>query len=425
MSRQTPQPDLVLRAGTAFLVAAGLLAAAHGGAQGRAAPSAARVSGAAAPGAPDVPGRGSVEVRRAVYLMGTRLEARVRAGDRGAGLRALERAFEAVEAEEALLSTWRDDTELARLNAAAAGTPVRVSGRLRGRLERAWHIARATGGAFDPAVGALADAWDLRGDGRRPSRAQLASARRASGTDCFELAPDGRVLPRCEGAWIDAGAFGKGSALGRARRALAEAGAEAALLDFGGQLLALGTPPGRNAWPVAVAHPARRDRPVVRLRLRDRSAATTSASERFVTVDGEARGHVLDPRTGRPAPAWGSVTVVAEDPLRADALSTALFVMGPDEARAWARGHEDVGVLLLLLEDREEGGRDAGDARPTRDPLPPSGPDGVPGITACWNRAMERHLAVTTEGRRCPRPVEPDEPDAAASRARERDHEGR
>jgi len=87
---------------------------------------------------------------------------------------------------------------------------------------------------------------------------------------------------------------------------------------------------------------------VATLLLRDRSAATTGASERYVKIDGRRVGHVLDPRSGAPVPAWGSVTVVAADPLAADALSTALFVLGPEAGLAWAMRHDGVEALFLV-----------------------------------------------------------------------------
>lgn len=343
--------------------------------------------GGAAPGLVDVPsvegqgsapaavGEGSEErtaadpvlLTREIYAMGTRLEARAWASGREEVAEALEAAFGRIEASEELLSSWRQDSELSRLNRAPPGRAVRVSEELFALLEEARRLREATGGAFDPAVGALVDAWDLRGDGRNPSETEIGRARNASGMGCFRLDRDaGTVEPLCAGAWLDAGAFGKGAALRRAREALREVGVRGALLDFGGQLLAVGAPADGEAWGVGISHPSRRAVPVGRLALRDRSAATTSASERFVVVDGEIRGHVLDPRTGRPVQAWGSVTVVTEDPVRADALSTALFVMGPEEARRWARDRDGVGVLLL---------------RETPDGLEP-----------WWNRAMGTYL---------------------------------
>lgn len=323
------------------------------------------------------PASDSVLLAREVVRMGTRLGGRAWAPDRPSAASALEAAFRAVREEEELLSTWRGGTELARVNRSRPGRTVTVDERLHGLLREAWRISQATDGAFDPVVGALVDAWDLRGEGRRPTTAGLRAAREASGRRCFRIGDRRRVERRCPGAWIDAGAFGKGSALRRARTALEEAGVEAALLDFGGQLMAMGSPPDRSAWPTAVAHPADRGRTVVRLGLRDRSAATTASSERFVVIDGEPRGHVVDPRSGRPVPPWGSVTVVADDPMLADALSTALFVMGPEEAIGWVGGREDVGVLTLALEE-----------------------DG--GVAACWNGAMEPHLEERPERRACP-----------------------
>ena len=84
---------------------------------------------------------------------------------------------------------------------------------------------------------------------------------------------------------------------------------------------------------VQVADPRDRYRPLCRLFLTDGSASTSAASERFVEVGSERFGHIVDPRSGRPVPAWGSVTVVGTDPFGADALSTALFVMGPAQAK--------------------------------------------------------------------------------------------
>jgi hypothetical protein len=148
---------------------------------------------------------------------------------------------------------------------------------------------------------------------------------------------------------------------------LAERGVQSALLDFGGQLLAMGSNRSGAGWKVVVAHPAQRERGVVTLRLRDVSVATSGASERFVEVAGQRFGHILDPRTGTPVPAWGSVTVVAADPLVADILATAIFVMGPTVGLEWA-AREAAGVGVLLLIDESDG------------------------LCARWNEAMEPWL---------------------------------
>jgi FAD:protein FMN transferase len=122
-------------------------------------------------------------------------------------------------------------------------------------------------------------------------------------------------------------------------------------LNFGGQVLVIGPDPSGADWTVPVAHPARRSEPAAWLHLRDRSASTSSQSERFVAVGGKRLGHIVDPRTGQPVRAWGSVTVVAADPTAADAVSTALLVLGPEAGARWAESRVDMGVLFLIERD--------------------------------------------------------------------------
>jgi thiamine biosynthesis lipoprotein len=292
-----------------------------------------------------------VWVEREAAVMGTTLRIGVRAPDRAAGIAAIEEAFTVVRRDDSLLSTWRDDSEIMRLNRAPAGTPVVLPVELYRLLRDCERWSRETGGAFDPGIGALVDVWDLRRAGRIPSAAELSTARSRSGIGSFGFADRSHSVTRPRtGAWIDTGAFGKGAALGSARSALRRHGIASALLNFGGQVLALGDDRGAN-WIVPVADPARRTEPVMRLGLQGRSASTSAQSERSVEVEGRKLGHILDPRSGEPVPAWGSVTVVAEDPTLADVLSTALLVLGPEGAIAWGRSRDDIGVLVL--EDRK------------------------------------------------------------------------
>ncbi|HEX9730263.1 MAG TPA: FAD:protein FMN transferase [Gemmatimonadales bacterium] len=298
--------------------------------------------GVAAASAPSPPG--DVWVERQFYVMGTRLDIRVASSAGARGFEAIEAAFAEVRRIERLVSSWRDDSDIGRVNAAPAGEPVVVPAELVEVLAEVRTWSQATSGAFDPAVGALVDAWDLRGDGRHPSDDELRAALRHTGLRLIELDREGStVTRRAADTWLDAGGFGKGQALRGVRRVLDSAGVSAAHVNFGGQAVAWGASPDGGAWDVPVAHPADRRRPVLALRLSDGSVATSGQSER--------PGHILDPRTGRPVPPWGSVTVVARDPLVADVLATALFVMGPDSARSWAESRDGVGVLLLVFRD--------------------------------------------------------------------------
>jgi thiamine biosynthesis lipoprotein len=287
-------------------------------------------------------------VERETAVMGTRLRVAVAARSRAHGIRAIQASFVEVRRLDAILSSWRPESELSRLNNAAPDHPVALSDELLNILVAALRWTSWTEGAFDPGIGALVDVWDLRGAGRRPSHEELTNARAAAGLRRFRFDPSAGTLARpSASSWIDAGGFGKGLALRNVERTLQTEGIELAFVDFGGQVLAMGRPPGERGWPVGVADPSARREAAVRLTLRDQSAATTSVSERFVLVGGQRMGHVLDPRTGAPVTSWGSVTVVARDPFVADLLATALFTMGPDEGAAWADTMPEIGVLVV------------------------------------------------------------------------------
>ncbi|MGE0042472.1 MAG: FAD:protein FMN transferase, partial [Vicinamibacterales bacterium] len=246
-------------------------------------------------------------VEREVYLMGTRARLATVAADRETGLARLEQLLVPLEAGERRLSTWRADSEISQLNSSVPGRPFALSDEtctLLAVLERCVHDS---GGAFDPVVGALTAVWDLHGTGRVPSEAELERARDATGFQALGFAPATCTATRRPGASVDVGAFGKGAALDDAA-AIADRGA-AWLVDLGGQVAARGAPAGMTGWPVAIAHPLHRDQPVVDLSLLDESIATSGRSERDLWSAGRRFGHILDPRTGRPAPFLGSVTV--------------------------------------------------------------------------------------------------------------------
>ncbi len=292
-------------------------------------------------------------VVRHLTAMGTALALTVSAPTRDRALAASEAAVRAVEAAEGLLSTWREDTPLARLNAAAPGVATPVSVELFGLLKKIFEWEKTTGGAFDPAVRPLVAAWGLRTGGRIPTAAELASSRDAASVRLFTFEDSSLTVTRHASlAGIDEGAWGKGWALDRAADALRATGSIAFVLDLGGQVIT-----GGDETTIAVAHPRDRSRTVATLRLKDASASTSGNSERGLVVGGRRVGHLLDPRTGQPAPDFGSVTVIAKDGLTADVLSTALFVLGPEKGMALSERLRANGVAheTLYFFESEDG----------------------------------------------------------------------
>jgi thiamine biosynthesis lipoprotein len=291
---------------------------------------------------------GATVLDREISAMGTRLTIHVQASERGAALEATERAIRAVEAAEDRLSTWRKESELSQVNGSKPGTPVSLSPKLARDLSMVFACAKSTSGSFDPAIGPLVAAWGLRTSGRIPSARELTVATVDSDPGLFELGP-GTITKRKDGAAIEEGAWGKGVGLDDAADELRSAKVSEAELNFGGQVLLMGT----GESEVAIADPEQRDRVLLTLLASDGSVSTSGNSEHGLNVGGRKVGHILDPRTGKPAPFSGSVTVIAPTGAEADCLSTGLFVMGPKKGLAWLKAAGTSPKLQAIFIDRQ------------------------------------------------------------------------
>ena len=267
---------------------------------------------------------------RTWLCMGTQLYATLEAPDRA-------RAQEAVLAEvsriEALASTWRTDTPWSRLNA-ARGEALPLDRESLELLGQCTTWTRLTNGAFDPVLASLIRLHGLRDQRRVPDAESLREALSASGVGQLHLDFEkGTAQLRDPRAGLEEGAFLKGYALDRARDVARQQGAQSGLLDFGGQLLAWG-PPRR----IAISDSRDRQQERLVLWLRDASLSTSGCSQRG--------RHILDPHSGQLCPDWGSVSVLMTSAFEADVLSTALYVMGPDQGLDWARQHRVSAVFL-------------------------------------------------------------------------------
>ena len=287
--------------------------------------------------------------------MGSYFEVRVPAGSPGA-LDLAGRSLDEVERLEARLTVYRDDSEVARLNATAHLGPVVVEPDLFQLLRDAVTLSQETGGAFDMAAGALSNAWGFtRGPRRLPTAEALADARARTGSQHFRLDPERMtVASNREGVAINLGSIGKGYAIDRAVDVIRGHWWPTPGLVHGGRssLFALGSPPWSfgGRWEVGLYNPLDPARPLGMLRLRNRGLATSGACYQAFEADGRRYGHIIDPRTGEP-PATGpaSVTVLAPTAAEADALSTAFYLLGPVVAAEVASRRP--GTSALFVED--------------------------------------------------------------------------
>ncbi|HVJ80113.1 MAG TPA: FAD:protein FMN transferase, partial [Planctomycetia bacterium] len=242
------------------------------------------------------------------------------------------RAFDLVEDLESLLSIYREESELSRVNRLAAREPQAVRADLFSLLQRCKAWTAETDGAFDVTAGPLIRTWGFFARaGRVPSSEELGKAQAACGMDLVELDPLRRTVSfRREGVEINPGAVGKGYSLDRLAAFLKTAGYRQFLLSAGASsLLGWGRPPWDDAWMVELRHPLEPRRALCLIKLSDHSLSTSGIAEQQFVSEGKRYAHILDPRSGKPAAGMLQATAIAGDAATAEALSTAFFVNGP------------------------------------------------------------------------------------------------
>ena len=266
-------------------------------------------------------------------------------------------AFEATFAEfdrlDRLMSVWAADSDVSRINAAAGRQPVAVSAEVIEVLQTARQVGDWTGGKFDVTFGALSGLWkfDHDQDDVRPADADVDA--RLPLVDYRQIEVDARagtVFLRRAGARVHLGGIGKGYAVDRAAGILRARGVGDFLIQSGGDLYAGGRR-GDRPWRAAIQDP-RADRAFAAVDLQDETLSTSGDYERFFVEGGMRYHHILDPDLGRPARGSRSVSIVTDRAVMADALSTGVFVMGPQAGMALVE--RLAGVEAVIVTDRNE-----------------------------------------------------------------------
>lgn len=269
-------------------------------------------------------------VRRARPLMGTLVGVTVRGHDRDAIEQAIRVVFAEMERLEGILSEWRSDSAVSRVNQSAGQASVRVPVELVEVMQMARDVSRATEGAFDTTWAALSGLWRFDEPGFRPPAADVvAAARTFVDYRDVDLDVEAQTLfLRRRGMRLGLGGIAKAYIAERAADLAVASGVGHILIDAGGDVVARGRN-GERPWTAGIRDPRSASHLLATLGLEDEVVATSGDYEHFVDVDGRRYHHLLDPRTGYPASASRSATVIAPDGALAEALSTALFVLGP------------------------------------------------------------------------------------------------
>ena len=298
--------------------------------------------------------RGGLQQQEA-YVFGTRVEVLVADASPEQGRQAIATVLREFDRLHQAYHAW-EPSELTALNAAiAAGQPHRVSPELAGLIREAQALAARGDHLFDPGIGQLVALWGFHASefkAQRPDPKALAAwlAAHPSIAD-LSVSPEHLVGSRKPQVALDFGGYLKGWALDRAAALLREQGIQNALINIGGNVLALGNKGGRP-WRVGIQHP-RQPGPLASLVLHDGEAIGTSGDyQRFFELDGRRYPHLIDPRNGEPVSHTQAVTVLLpkgpQAGLLSDVASKPIFIAGP---QTWRQAAQNLGIEHVLRVD--------------------------------------------------------------------------
>ncbi len=283
--------------------------------------------------------------RKTIYAMDTAVTVTAYGKNAAAGI---ESAEEEIYRLDKLMSRSNENGDIYPLNESGSGD---VSTETAEVIKTALDISRSADGAFDPTVTPLMDAWGFFGQKYRvPSDGEISEALKYVGYENVSL--DGTHVTLKNGAKLDLGGIAKGYASEAAADVLRKCGVESALVSFGSTIRAIGKKPDGSGWTIGLADPQNPDEYIAVVTISDECMSTSGSYEQVFEENGRKYHHIIDPLTGCPAESGlTSVSVICSDPTRADALSTALFVMGAEKAEQYRKEHNDFEAIFINTEN--------------------------------------------------------------------------
>ena len=269
---------------------------------------------------------------------------------------AIEKAIEEIGRLESLMTTWKDDSEVSRINQSAGKSPVRVGPETFDVIAKSLWISDRSGGVFDITFEAMHGLWRFDEDleKRLPDSAAVAERRKL--IDYRRIVLDrekSTVFLNRPSAKISLGGIAKGYAIDKAKEILLAAGIEDFLAQAGGDLYVHGRRADGSPWMAGVRDPRGPEGSYfARMPVVDHAFSTAGDYERSFVLDGKRYHHIIDPRTGFPATASRSVTIWAKDALTADALDDAVFILGAEKGLSLVESVDDAGAIIVDADNR-------------------------------------------------------------------------
>lgn len=269
-------------------------------------------------------------------LMGSRFEIAVISDNEEKANQGIQLAKNEIERIEEMISSWDENSETSQVNNNAGIQPTKVSDELFKLIRRSLKVSELTNGAFDISYAAIDNIWKFDGSMTvMPSETEInKSVEKINYKNILLDAPKMTVMLKEKGMKIGFGGIGKGYAANKAKAILVNNGFDNGMINAGGDLIAWGEGIDGEKWKVGIADPKKEKEIISWMEINDMAIVTSGDYEKFNIIDGERYAHIIDPRTGYPIKGIKSVTIVCPDAELADALATAVFVLGQEKGLA-------------------------------------------------------------------------------------------
>jgi thiamine biosynthesis lipoprotein len=285
-------------------------------------------------------------LREEAAIMGTAISVELWHADADQGRALIRRVMDEMHRIDDLMSTYKPDSELSRVNARAAAQPVTVSNELLTLIERALEFSEITHGAFDITYASAGQYYDYR-KGRKPDSKQLAEVLPAINYHNVRLNPEHSTVQFLQpGVRIDLGGIAKGHAVDRSITMLLAAGVSNALISAGGDTRVIGSH-WDHPWKIGIRDPRDGDGIVSMIPLEDAAISTSGDYERFFEENGVRYHHILNPGTGDSPREVHSTSIIGSNATDTDALSTSVFVMGVDNGLKLVNSLPDIEAIII------------------------------------------------------------------------------
>ena len=286
--------------------------------------------------------------RRTQFIMGTLVEITVREPDADKAKQAIDRAFDKMRRLEQLMSTHLAGSEISRLNRAAGEEySIAISPEVLEVIQRGVSWGEQSNGTLDISIGPASRLWRFEDEAPSiPDAGALAQAVRLVNFRNIEIEASHIRLKR-PGMSLHLGAIAKGYAVDQAMAVLKKYKIRHALINAGGDLKVLGSREKGKPWTIGLQHPRKPEEMIASFKLSDKAVATSGDYQKYFMLENTRYHHILDPASGMPARGTISATIIADSVMDADALATAVFVMGPEKGIAWVDSLSGVEAMVV------------------------------------------------------------------------------